>query len=135
MGASLLSGRAIAAIRKQQANLFATGLAMADPPVALTLSRYDNDVTAWADLAPQDVLVRWGGDKGQNRSPNGSLSTALADSPTALNGTFSAVEPFDVRTGDRFALDGLQGHIGTVYPARNGRRVASFVIDADARSV
>jgi len=103
--------------------------------VSLSLSRYDLENATWSDLAPQTVLVRWAGDKGQQgRNNTGGLRTSLGSSPTALDGVFSAVEPFDIATGDRFMFDGLAGHIGIVWPVRNGRRRAGFVVDADRRA-
>ncbi len=134
MGRSMLGARAIAVVRRHQRDLFATGLAMASPQVDITLSRYNTITAEWGDLDPQTVLVRWTGDKGQARlNSQSALMTPLATSPTPLDGIFTAVDPFNVQTGDRFTLDGLHGHIGTVWPVRNGRRRAGFVLDADSR--
>jgi hypothetical protein len=65
----------------------------------------------------------------------GGLTTALATSPTELDGMFMAFDPFDVATGDRFTFLGLTGRVITVWPSRNGRSRASFTVDGDKRPV
>jgi hypothetical protein len=134
MPTSMLSNRAIAHIRKLQLDLFATGFAMASPPVSLTLSRWNVLTEEFEDLPAQEVLVRWRHDKKLIRV-YGGLVTPIATSPTELDGMFMAFAPFDARTGDRFTFLGLSGRIITVWPARNGRQRASFTVESDKRPV
>lgn len=134
MATSLLGGRAIQTIRKLQADLFATGFAMANPSIEITLSRYNVFTEEWEYLPPKAVLVRWRHDKKLIRV-YGGLTTPLGTSPSSLDGMFMAFDPFDVNTGDRFTLLGLEGKIGQVWPSRNGKRRASFTVEGDTRPV
>lgn len=132
MPTSMLSGRSISTIRRLQKDLFATGFAMADPPISITFSRWDFDAEDWVDLAPQSVLLRWRHDKKLIRV-YGGLRTPLANSPSELDGMFMAFDPFDVQVGDRFTLNDMLGRIFLVWPSRNGKRRASFTVDSDTR--
>lgn len=123
-----------AAMRRLQHTLFQTGLDLAEPHETITFSRYDRDTTSWVARDPQRVLVRFFGDKGMIRRLSSDLSTPLATSQTAIEGVFTAFEPFDAQVGDRFTLDGLDGHLMAVWPARNGKRRASFVIESERRT-
>lgn len=134
MPTSMLSNRAILHMRRLQKDLLATGFAMASPHVLVTFDRY-NVLTQETDtLEPQAVLVRWRHDKKLIRV-YGGLTTPLATSPTELDGMFMAFSPFDVNSGDRFVLFGMNGRIITVWPVRNGRRRASFTVESDKRPV
>lgn len=117
-----------------QSRLFATGLALADPPRELVLERYNRTAATWEELPAQTVLMRWSSDK---NAPNAGtdLETPLATSPTSLGGSFEAVEPFDVQPADRFTLAGMAGKIDRVWPVRNGRRRATFTLESDTRGM
>lgn len=134
MPTSMLGGRAIQHIRKLQLDLFQTGFAMASPPISIAFERYDPLIEGWVTIPPQSVLVRWRHDKKLIRV-YGGLTTALATSPTELDGMFMAFDPFDVKTGDRFTFLGVSGRVITVWPPRNGRQRASFTVEADKRPV
>lgn len=134
MATSLLSNRNIRHLRKLQADLFQTGLSMANPAISVVFERYNLVTEEWATLPAQRVLVRWRHDKKLIRV-YGGLTTPMATSPTELDGMFMAVEPFDVKTGDRFTFQNLSGRVITVWPVRNGKRRASFTVDGDKRPV
>lgn len=134
MSTSMLSGRAIQHIRKLQKDLFQTGLTMANPSISLVLSRYNVSTEVFEDLPPKQVLMRWRHDKKLIRV-YGGLTTPLATSPSGLDGMFLAFDPFDVNTGDRFTVLGLEGRIIQVWPSRNGKRRASFTVEGDTRPV
>lgn len=132
MPTSMLGGYAIQNIRRLQKDLFQTGLRMADPDIEVTLSRYNPSTEQFETLPPKQVLVRWRHDKKLIRV-YGSMTTPMASSPTALDGMFLAFAPFDVETGDRFTFLGLSGRVNQVWPSRNGKRRASFTVEADKR--
>lgn len=134
MPTSMLGNRAILHIRKLQADLFATGLAMASPQISIAFERYNPTTEVFDSLPAQRVLVRWRHDKKLIRV-YGSMTTAMATSPTSLDGMFLAFEPFDIKTGDRFTLQGVPGRVNQVWPPRNGKRRASFTVEADRRTV
>ena len=119
-------------MRKMQRNLFQTGLDQADPAIDITFERWNYETEKMEFLSPQRVLVRFRHDKKLIRV-YGGLTSSLASSPTDMDGMFSAFEPFDVQTGDRFSFQGLSGRIGEVWPPRNGRRRASFTVEGDKR--
>lgn len=134
MPTSMLGGRAIQVIRKLQADLFQTGLAMANPSISVVLQRYNVTTEEWEDLPAKEVIVRFRHDKKLIRV-YGGLTTPLATSPTSLDGMFLAFDPFDVMTGDRFTILGLEGRIMHVWPSRNGKRRASFSTEGDLRPI
>lgn len=134
MTRSLLSPRTAAALAQTARDMVATQVVIADPAVTVTLERYDTNTTMWVSQPEQTVLVRWPNDPGMgNRRSGGSLVTPMASSPTPVIGTFIGDETFDVHTSDRFTLDGVSGHITTVYPLRFGARQAEFVVESDTR--
>ena len=132
MPTSMISGRAIAHMRKLQRDLFQTGLNMADPAITVTFQRENRTTRTWDDLPPQRVLVRWRHDKKLIRV-YGGLTTPLGSSPTELDGMFMAFDPFDVATGDRFEFQGVRGRIIEVWPVRNHKRRAAFTVEGDTR--
>jgi len=132
MATSMLSGHAIRHVRKLQRDLFQTGLTMADPSVDLVLQRWNSSTEEFEDLPAKNVIVRWRHDKKLIRV-YGSMATAMATSPTSLDGMFLAFDPFDVMTGDRFSIFGLEGRVNQVWPVRNGKRRASFTVEGDTR--
>lgn len=134
MPTSMIGGHALRTIRKLQGDLFETGFFMADPSIQITFRRYNVLTEDWDELPAKKVLVRWRHDKKLIRV-YGGLTTPLATSPTSLDGMFMAFDPFDVNTGDRFTLLGLEGKVGQVWPSRNGKRRASFTVEADTRPV
>lgn len=134
MPTSMLGAHAINHIRKLQADLFETGFALANPSIEVVFERYNPATDQWDTLPAKKVLVRWRHDKKLIRV-YGGLTTPLGTSPTSLDGMFMAFSPFDVATGDRFTLLGLEGKIGQVWPARNGKRRASFTVEGDTRPV
>lgn len=134
MATSMLGGRAIDTIRRLQADLFETGLTLANPSIEIAFDRYNPATEEWETLPPKKVLVRWRHDKKLIRV-YGGLNTPIATSPTSLDGMFMAFTPFDIMTGDRFTLLGLEGKVGQVWPARNGKRRASFTVEGDQRPV
>lgn len=119
-------------MRRLQLDLFQTGFQMAAPPISVSFSRYNPMTEEFDEIPPQAVLVRWRHDKKLIRV-YGSMNTALASSPTPLDGMFLAFEPFNVKTGDRFTFQGVSGRVNTVWPPRNGRQRASFTVEADKR--
>lgn len=131
----LLSGRAIAVVRRNQAALTQTGLTLADPRRTLVLERFNRTAAAWETLAPQEVLVRFAGDGGAKGAGASELATSLAASPSALGGTFEAFEPFDIQPADRFTMAGMSGHVERVMPVRNGKRRAGFTLETDTRGM
>ena len=134
MPQSMLGARAIRHIRKLQLDLFETGFAEANPQVSIVLEHTDLATGVTSDRAPQRVLVRWRHDKKLIRV-YGGLTTAMATSPSELDGMFMAFAPFQASTGDRFTLFGLRGRIIHVWPPRNGRQRASFTVESDKRPV
>lgn len=132
MPRSMLSGYAIDHMRRLQKDLFQTGLVEANPQISVTFSRQDIVTGEWADLPEQLVLVRFRHDKKLIRV-YGGLTTPLGTSPTELDGMFSAFDPFDVATGDRFTFQDLKGRIIEVWPPRVGRRRAAFTVEGDLR--
>ena len=132
MATSMLSGYTIRHIRKLQKDLFQTGLTMANPSVDVILQRWNPSTEEFEDLPPKNVIVRWRHDKKLIRV-YGSMSTQMATSPTSLDGMFLAFDPFDVKTGDRFTLFGLEGRVNQVWPVRNSKRRASFTVEGDTR--
>lgn len=132
MPTSMLSNRAILHMRKLQKDLFATGLAAANPSISVSFSRYNPTTTVWDDLPTKEVIVRWRHDKKLIRV-YGGLTTALGTSPTELDGMFMAFDPFDVLSGDRFTFQGVRGRVIQVWPPRNGKRRASFTVEGDKR--
>lgn len=134
MPTSMLSNRAIQHMRKLQADLFQTGLNMANPAISITFTRYKPSTETYETLDPQRVLVRWRHDKKLIRV-YGGLTTPMGSSPTDQDGMFTAFEPFDVKTGDKFTLQGLKGRVIKVWPPRNGKRRASFTVEGDDRPV
>lgn len=133
MPTSMLGARAILTVRKLQSDLFQTGLTMANPQITISFTRYNFLTQEDEVLAPQRVLVRYRHDKKLIRV-YGGLTTAMATSPTELDGMFMAFDPFDVATGDRFTFEGVSGRVIQVWPPRNGKRRASFTVESDLRT-
>lgn len=134
-GPALISERAIRVIRRHQDALFDAGLALADPNVSVTFTRYNHTTHQRDTLAAQTVMVRYQGDRGVRGYGEGGQSTPLASSPTAVDGMLIGRTPFNVEPADRFELSGRPARIVTVYPARNGRVRATFVLESDGRTL
>lgn len=120
MGTSLFSPADLADLAQADADIFASRLALANPSVSLALSRRNETTGATSTISAKTVLM--------------SLTSASGGGLSLVDGTFEADDPFDVRTGDRFTVEGLKGEIHTVYPSRNGRTRADFVLDSGGRA-
>lgn len=117
---SLFTAGDLADLAQADSDIFATRLALANPAVSLTLSRLNTGTGLWVSLTAKTVLMI------PPSSSGGGMSL--------IDGTFEGTDPFDVLTGDKFTLGSLKGEIQTVYPSRNGRRRADFLMDSGGRA-
>jgi len=119
-GTSLFNAADLADLAQADSDIFATRLAMANPSVSLVLQRTNETTGVVTTLSAKTVLM----------IPPSSGGSGM----NLIDGSFEGTDTFDVLTGDKFTLTGLKGEIQTVYPSRNGRRRADYLLDSGGRA-